>query len=181
MAITIYEISIPPMLRGLKNLSAILKKGEGHAAANNIPASDYTSASLHPDMKPLPDQIHRVSDIAKATVSRITGLEGPSFPDVEQTFPELQDRISKTIAYLESVPESAFDGQEGRVVDIKVGPADKRVEVKFSALEYWTALGQPNFWFHVTTAYGILRMKGVDVGKLDYLNGAGLIKAENGL
>ncbi|KAF2470038.1 uncharacterized protein BDR25DRAFT_304020 [Lindgomyces ingoldianus] len=176
MTITFYSIAIPPLIRGLKNLSAILTKGEAHAKANGIDPQVYLDSRLHPDMAALPFQIHRVSDSAKFVPVRCAGVEAPSFPDVEQTFPELQARITKTIEFLESVPESAFEGQEGREVVLQIGP--QKMEIRFQALDYLGNFATPNFWFHITTAYGILRSKGVDVGKMDYLNGAKLTKTE---
>jgi len=124
-------------------------------------------------MKDFTYQVYRFTDAAKFVPSRVNpeAIKALSLPDVEKTFPELQARIKQTIEYIEGVEESSFTGRESSEVVLKFGPTK---EFKFQALEYVLTFAQPNFWFHVTTAYDILRMKGVDVGKNDFLNGAGL-------
>ncbi|KAF2182103.1 hypothetical protein K469DRAFT_713192 [Zopfia rhizophila CBS 207.26] len=172
MPLSLYTVAVPPMIRGLKNLSAVLTKGENHALANNIDPQTYLDARLHPDMAALPFQIYRLSDSAKFVPVRIASVSAPPFPDTEKTFPELQTRIRKTIELLEGVDPAAFEGNEEKEVTVKAGPG----EATFTAKDYLLYYAIPNFWFHVTAAYGILRKEGVDVGKMDYLNGAGDVK-----
>jgi hypothetical protein len=177
MPLSFHAVAIKPVIRGLNNLSAVLTKGEQHAIANGIDPNEYISARLISDMYPLPEQIYRCTDSAKSLVPRLTGLDPLVLPDVEKTFPEFQARIAKVIKYLEAVDPKAFDGQEEKEVVINTnGPpgSESKYQITFEAKDYVSYFGHPNFWFHVVTAYGLLRMKGVDVGKLDFLNGAKL-------
>ncbi|KAF2796001.1 hypothetical protein K505DRAFT_323647 [Melanomma pulvis-pyrius CBS 109.77] len=178
MALTFHALAIKPLVRGLKNLSAVLTKGEAHAVAASIDPQEYLDGRLAPDMYPLPQQIYRCTDAAKFLVSRITGLPALSLPDTEKTFPELQARVAKVIEYLEAVDEKAFEGLEDKEIVIHTGAppgSDFKYESRFPAKDYVLYFGHPNFWFHVVTAYDILRHKGADVGKMDFLNGAGLV------
>ena len=149
------------MISTLNNLSAILKKAETHANDKSIPHSELLEARLAPDMAALPFQIQSMSNTAKFIPVRVAGAENLPMEDNEKTFEELQARISKTIEYLNSVKREDFDGKE----DVEVTVRDN----KFSAINYLTTFAVPNFYFHAATAYGILRMKGVDVGKKDFL------------
>ena len=179
MPLTFHAVAINPLIRGLNNLSAILTKGEQHAIANGIDPNEYISAPIVADMDPLPQQIYRCTDTAKFLVSRITSLEPLPLPDVEKTFPELQARIAKVISYLEGIDPKEFEGKEEKeVVIYRAGPpgSDVRYTTTFEAKDYVSYNAHPNFWFHVVTAYALLRMKGVDVGKADYLNGAKLVQ-----
>ncbi|CAO2652022.1 Nn.00g003050.m01.CDS01 [Neocucurbitaria sp. VM-36] len=172
--ITFHQVAIVPVLSGLKNAHFFINKGYEHAKAQNIDSNDFLTARLHPDMLDFIYQVQRFTDSAKFIPSRVNpAIEGMSLPDEEKTFPELLARIEKTIKYLESIDPSSFEGREGAEVPMKFGGGT--IDVKFNALQYVTQFAQPNFWFHVTTAYGLLRMKGVDVGKFDFLNGAKLI------
>ncbi|NUU02175.1 DUF1993 domain-containing protein [Herbaspirillum robiniae] len=165
MSITLHQVSVPVMIRGLQTLSTLLDKAEQHVDEHKLEAADLIGARLFDDMFPLSAQIQRASDTAKATASRLSGLAAPNFPDDEVTFDELQARINKTIHFLEGIPADAIDGQEEREVKMML----RGEEQKMSGQTYLTHFGLPNFMFHVTTAYGILRHKGVKLGKLDYL------------
>lgn len=165
MTYTIYDAAIPPMIRMLKNLSKILDKAVAEAGAKAIPLTQLLEARLAPDMFAFPKQIQIASDAAKGAAARLQGLEPPSFPDTEKTFPELQARIAKTIAYLESVDAKDFEGAEDRKIVISGhGRTDE-----FVGADFLRNRALPNFYFHVTTAYDLLRHNGIDVGKRDYL------------
>jgi len=167
MSISMYQASLPVMIRGLTNLKAILGKAEAHAAAKQIEPTVFTNARLAPDMLPLVRQIYIVSDTAKGCAARLAGVEPPKFEDVEQTFEELQSRIQKTIDYLKEFNAAQIEGSESRAITLKMrsGP------LEFTGLSYLFGFVLPNFYFHITTAYGILRHNGVELGKLDYLGG----------
>jgi uncharacterized protein len=165
MPLSVYEISVPVFIRALENLSSILKKGEAFAKEKGIPGTDLVEARLIEDMDPLRSQIQRASDSAKGAGARLTGTEIPGFPDDETTFPELQARIDKTIAYLKGLDPKAFEGAETRDVTINA----RRTAFTMSGKDYLAKFALPNFYFHVTTAYAILRHKGVEIGKMDYI------------
>jgi hypothetical protein len=171
-AISFHKISLDPLILGLKNAHHFISKGAAHATAQNVDPNDFLTASLHPDMKDFIYQVQRFTDAAKFIPTRINP-SNPSItlPDEEKTFPEVLARIKRTTEYLESIEEKSFESKENSEVTLELGGGT--VEVKFTAYEYVANFAQPNFWFHVTTAYDILRMKGVDVGKMDYLNGVG--------
>lgn len=165
MSYTIYQATIPPMLRMLNNLSAILDKAVTQAEAKKIPLQSLIDARLAPDMFPFTRQIQIATDSAKALAARLAGEEPPAFPDTEMTFAQLQERIAKTITYLQSLPESRFEGAENRKLAFQGhgGP----VETTGDAYARFDRL--PNFYFHVVVAYSLLRAAGIDVGKRDYL------------
>jgi uncharacterized protein len=166
MAITLYELTVPIFLRSLQNLSHCLKKGQASGLI-----SDPTTATLAPDMKSLPFQIQTCSNTAKNTISRLVPSLASSIPaweDNETTFEQLQERIAKTIELLKGVDPKGFEGAETAEVVMKTQSG----EMKFTGLSYVQNFAVPNFFFHVVVAYGILRNKGVEVGKLDYLMGA---------
>jgi hypothetical protein len=165
MAFTIYEASIPPMTRALENLSKILDKAVAQAKAEDKSIGELLEARLAPDMHPFPRQIQIASDIAKMGAARLAGVEPPSYPDEEKTFPELQQRIAKTVAYLKTFRPEQFDGAEARTVVLKFPGG----EMSFSGRDYLTGFVLPNIYFHITTAYGLLRQKGIAIGKMDYL------------
>lgn len=166
MSYSVYESCIPSMLRFLENLSKILDKAVAQAKTRDIPLTELIEARLAPDMFPFPRQIQIASDVAKLA-ARLAGMEPPSFPDTETTFPELQARIAKTIDYLKSVPREKFDGAEDRTITLKFPQG----EVSFVGRDFVTNFVLSNFFFHVTTAYDILRHKGIEIGKMDYLGG----------
>ncbi|WDZ96449.1 DUF1993 domain-containing protein [Herbaspirillum sp. WKF16] len=165
MSITLHQASIPLLIRGLQTLSTLLDKAEQHADEHQLEPAELIGARLFDDMYPLSAQIQRASDTAKATASRLSALAAPNFPDDETSFDELQARIDKTIRFLEGIPADAIDGQETREVKMML----RGEEQLMSGQTYLTHFGLPNFMFHVVTAYGILRHKGVKLGKLDYL------------
>ncbi|MDF2620463.1 MAG: hypothetical protein K0S00_3122 [Xanthobacteraceae bacterium] len=165
MPLSIYDASIPVFERALRNLDAILTKAEEYASANCIDLAELAAARLAPDMFPLTGQIQSASDSAKFGAARLTGTTGPSFADTETTFEELHARIAKTLDYLASVDPAGFEGAETREIVQK----SRRGERHFVGTSYLLTFALPNFFFHVATAYDILRHKGVPVGKSDYL------------
>lgn len=167
MSISMYQASLPVLIRGLTNLKVILGKAEAHAAEKQIEPTVFTTARLAPDMLPLTRQVYIASDTAKGCAARLAGVEAPKFDDVEQTFDELTARLQKTIDYLQEFKPEQIDGSETREITLKMrtGP------IEFTGLSYLLGFVLPNFYFHVTTAYDILRHNGVDLGKLDYLGG----------
>lgn len=165
MALSFYDISVPVFLRGLGQLSHLLDKGLAHAQASGIDPTVLVNARLAPDMFTLAGQIQSASDASKLGTARIAGLTAPSFPDTETTYPELQARIAKTVDYLQSVDRALVDGFEDRPVTMKA----RGNELTFTAQRYLLQFALPNFFFHVTTAYDVLRHSGVPLGKMDYL------------
>ncbi len=165
MPLSLHEISIALMLPKLRMLSTLLEKAVAHAEAERIDPATLVEARLAPDMYPLSGQIQAASDAAKSCAARVAGQTPPSFPDTEKTFPELQERIAKTIAYLESVGPAQIDGREDATITVPGRNGDRT----FTGRAYVLTLALPNFFFHVTTAYDLLRQAGVQVGKRDYL------------
>ena len=165
MSLSMYQASVPVFIRALTNLSAILKKGEAYAQAKKIDPAVLVNARLYPDMFPLTRQVQIASDTAKGCASRLAGQEPPSYPDNEQTFAELHARIDKTIAHLKSLKPAQIDGSEERAIELKM--RDRTLHLK--GQEYLFERSLPNLFFHVTTAYDILRHNGVEIGKKDFL------------
>jgi hypothetical protein len=167
MSLSLYQASIPVFTRALGILSAILDKAAAHAEAKKIDPSVFITARLAPDMYSLARQVQAASDAAKSGAARLAGIDVPSFPDTETTFPELQARIAKTVAFLESVSPAQIDGNEERAITLKL----RDREVHFVGQSYLLGFNLPNFYFHVAMAYAILRHNGVEIGKRDYLGG----------
>ncbi|HEV2561004.1 MAG TPA: DUF1993 domain-containing protein [Rhizomicrobium sp.] len=167
MAFTIYDASIPPMIRTLQNLSKILDKATAQAKTKDLPAANLVDAKLAPDMRPFTFQIQTASDTAKGCAARLAGIEAPSMPDTETTFAELQARIAKTVAFMETIKPEQLAGAENREVVLKFPSG----EMKFTGKDYVTGFALPNFYFHVTTAYALLRHNGIEIGKRDFLGG----------
>lgn len=165
MTISMFQASVPVLLHGLSNVSAILAKGATFAAAKKIDESVLVNARLAPDMFPLSKQIQIISDITKGGMARLAGVEVPSFPDTETSFADLQARIEKTVTFLKTLTTSQIDGTEAKDIALKVGGN----EMKFKGQPYLLQFVMPNFYFHSATAYAILRHNGVDVGKMDFL------------
>lgn len=165
MSVSLYDVSIPALVRGLRNLSKILEKGEAHAREKGIDPATLTTARLFEDMLPLSAQVQVATDAAKGCVARLAGIDVPSFPDTEQTFAELGERIAKTIAFAESVDAARFADAATRTVTLPM----RSGAIEFTGLSYVSTFVLPNFYFHVTTAYDILRHNGVPLGKMDYL------------
>jgi hypothetical protein len=165
MTLSLYQASIPVFIRGLNNFAAILKKGEEYAVAKKIDPSVLVNARLAPDMFPLSRQVQIATDVVKGGGARLAGVDVPSFADEETTFAELQTRLSKTIAFLETLTPAQIDGSENKAVTLKVGGR----ELQFTGQAYLLSFVLPNLYFHTTVAYIILRHNGVDVGKMDFL------------
>lgn len=162
-----YDASVPVFVHFLRSLSAILKKAEVHCAARKIDPAVILSARLFPDMFALTRQVQIASDAAKGAGARLAGIAVPSWPDDEKSFEDLQARISKTIAFLSDLKAEQFAGAETRAIALKAGGRELNFE-GFAYLETWA---KPNFYFHVTTAYAILRHNGIELGKPDFLAG----------
>ncbi len=160
-----YQASAPCFVNVLNNLSAILTKAEAHAAAKKIDPAVLLASRLFPDMFALTRQVQIACDNAKGPVARLAGLEVPKHEDTEQTFAELQARIAKTIAFIETVKPAQIDNSEDKKIVLKVGPE----ELNFIGLQYLFGFALPNFYFHAVTTYNILRHNGVEIGKRDYL------------
>ncbi|MFO7276901.1 MAG: DUF1993 domain-containing protein [Pseudomonadota bacterium] len=165
MKISMYAMTVESFVPMLGNLSAILEKAASYAAAKKFDPRVLVEARLAPDMYPLARQVQIACDMAKNGVARLAGQEPPRFEDNETTIEELKARIEKTIGYVKGIPASALEGAEDR--DITIPLRDRTLEMKgLTFLQKWAI---PNFYFHVTTAYAILRHNGVDLGKRDYL------------
>lgn len=165
MSFSMYQASIPVFVRMFGNLSAILDKAVAFAEAKKIDPAVLINARLAVDMLPLSKQIQIASDAAKGAGARLTGSEVPSFADTETTFPELQARIARTVAFLQGLDAAQFEGCEAREIVLKLAAG----EVALKGDAYLLHFVLPNFYFHVTTAYAILRHNGLDLGKTDYL------------
>jgi hypothetical protein len=166
--LSLYDVTVPALVRGLGILRTYLDKAAAFAEENSIDPSVLVNARLAPDMQPLAGQIQRASDTAKGAVTRLTDSAAPSFPDTETTFAQLQERLANTIAFLQSVPEDQYAGAAERVVELKF----RSGAVTLTGTAYALTFLLPNFYFHMTTAHDILRHNGIKVGKLDYI-GAG--------
>jgi hypothetical protein len=164
--ITIQAVTVDVFAHQLGSLSALLEKGLAHATARKFDPSVLVNARLAPDMFPLSRQVQIACDGAKNGVARLAGLEPPRFEDNEKTIEELRARIARTIDYLKGVPGSAFEGAEDRAIRVPAGP-DKFLD--FKGLDFIQRWVLPNVFFHITTAYAILRHNGVEIGKRDYL------------
>ena len=165
MSISMYQASAPRFANTLRNLSAILDKAQAHAEAKKLDPVVLGSLRLIADMFPLSRQVQIACDTAKGALARLAGTELPKHEDTEQTIPELKARIAKTLDFVASVPAAKVDGSEAREVVMKMRGQD----VKFTGTQYLFGHALPNFYFHVTTAYNILRANGVEIGKRDYI------------
>lgn len=165
MSLSMYQASVPVFQKMLGNLKAILQKAEAHATAKKIDPSVLLNARLYPDMFALTRQIQIATDVAKGACCRLTGTEIPAYEDKEASFAEIYARIDKTLALIGTFKPEQIDGQEAR--DIVITPGGK--EMKFKGQVYLLHWALPNFYFHIMTAYAILRHNGVEVGKMDYL------------
>ena len=163
----IYDTSVPVLIHFLNSLSAILKKGEAHCVAKKIDPSVMLGLRLSPDMFALTRQVQVASDTAKGAGARLAGVAVPSYADEEKTFEELQARIAKTVDFLKSLKPEQFEGAENRAITLKVGGR----ELSFTGSNYLETWAKPNFFFHLSMAYGILRHAGVELGKPDFLAG----------
>ncbi|MBC9250791.1 hypothetical protein A9179_10935 [Pseudomonas alcaligenes] len=165
MSLSMYQASIPVFTRMLGNLSNILAKAEAFAESKGIDPAVLINARLAPDMYPLARQVQIASDAVKGCVARLAQVEIPSFADTETSFPELQERIAKTLKFIEGISAEQVNGSESRTVTIKLPGR----ELNFDGQTFLLNFSQPNLYFHITTAYAILRHNGLSLGKMDYL------------
>ncbi|PNG28011.1 DUF1993 domain-containing protein [Methylocella silvestris] len=165
MSLSMYQASIPVFARALGNLSKILEKAEAHAAARKFQPSVLIADRLAPDMLPFSSQVQLAADTAVRGAARLAGVDFPSNPDVETTFAELQERLAKSLAFLKTISNAQIEGGEDRIVTLKLRDG----EMTFTAQDFLLNFALPNFFFHVTAAYLILRHNGVELGKMDYL------------
>jgi hypothetical protein len=173
LSLSLYDASIPVYSRMLNNLAGFLDKAEAYAKEKGVELSTLAEAKLAPDMGSFIRQVQFASDAAKGGAARLAQIDPPSFPDVETTFPELKARIAKTIAFVESVKPEQVNGGEDRTIVLKFPQGS----MSFTGQNFLLQFSLPNFLFHVTTAYALLRSQGVPLGKMDYLAGASVVPA----
>lgn len=167
MSISMYSASVPVFTRMLSNLSHFLEKAETNAATRKFDTAVLFADRLAPDMLPFKAQVIIACDAAKLTFARVGGLDAPKFEDTETTFAELKERIAKTVAFIKTVKPEDMNGKEDIAVTFKAGPVERTLSGE-DYLKHWAT---PNVYFHVTTAYNVLRKNGVDLGKIDFLLG----------
>lgn len=166
MSISLYSATVPVFKQMLLALSDVLKKGEEHAQNRKFDPAVLLQSRLFPDMLPLVRQVQIACDFAKSVPARIAGVEVAAYEDSEQSFAELQQRIAKTLALIEGMTAEQLNGSAVKEVVLRPGtPKEKKLSVEDYALKY----GMPQFFFHVTTAYNLLRHNGVEIGKKDYM------------
>jgi len=165
MQISMYRASVPVLARALRNLAAVLRKGEAHASARNVDPTVLLGYRLAPDMFALTRQVQIATDTAKGCVARLAGVDVPVYEDNETTFAQLLDRLERTVAFIEGFQPAQIDGSEGKSVTLKM----RTGEMTFQGLPYLLEFVLPNVYFHGTTAYAILRHCGVELGKKDFL------------
>ena len=168
---SMYSASVPQLTKMLRNLERWLDKAETHATAKSFDPNTLLGARLAPDMYPLVRQIQSACDTAKFVAARLSGKDAPKNPDTETTVAELRERIHATVAFLETVTEADFEGAAERLVAVSYLPPNKR----FKGSVYLNEVALPNFYFHATMAYAIVRHNGVDVGKMDYIGDIALV------
>jgi hypothetical protein len=166
MSLSMHSASVPIFVRMLNNMLAWLDKAEAHAKAKNFDPANYLGLRLAPDMLPFARQIQIASDAVKNCVARLAGIEPPKWEDNEATLDELRGRLKKTIEYAQSLPAAKIDGSEAREILLPLGPGRS---VTFAGEVFLKHFSLPNFFFHATLTYALLRQGGVDLGKLDYL------------
>ncbi|WP_137819140.1 DUF1993 family protein [Pseudomonas sp. 2FG] len=166
MSISLYAASIPVFKQMLNSLSDILLKAEAHATAKSIEPNALLQARLFPDMFPLTRQVQIAADFARGVSARLAGVEVPKYEDNEQTFADLQALLSKTLAFVDGFAPAQIDGNEAREIVTRPGTPKEK---KFTGQAYLLSYGLPQFFFHVSTSYAILRHNGVEVGKRDYM------------
>ena len=167
MNLSMYDASAPCFLKMLDSMNAILNKAHDYATAKKIEPTALLQARLYPDMFTLLRQVQIATDHAKGAVARLSGVEVPKYEDNEQSFEDLRARIAKTIAFVESFAPEQINGSEERPIELKVAGH----ELSFKGMEYLVGFALPNFYFHVVTAYNILRHNGLEIGKRDYMGG----------
>jgi hypothetical protein len=164
MTISMFAV-LSSLSRALQNLINILQKGAAHAEAKKIDPSVLLNSRLYPDMFPLVKQVQVASDIARRGAARLAGIEAPAMEDNETTFAELIDRIDRTVAFLQSLSPDQINGTEEKEITLSM----RETTLQFSGINYLLYFVIPNVYFHITTAYDILRHNGVELGKVDYL------------
>ena len=167
MSLSVYDAAVPGMARSLKNLDAMLDKAAAYAEGKKVDPAVLLGSRLAIDMLPFSTQIHRATETARGGAARLAQMDIASLPDEDKTVADLKGRLANTIAFLESMPAEKFVGAEDRTITQKLAGRD----MTFPARQYLFGFLIPNFYFHVTTAYAILRHNGVDIGKIDYLRG----------
>ena len=165
MTISMYQASVPAFVKGLTNLKAILEKAAAHAQAHKIDDAVFVTSRLYPNMLPLSKQIQIASDFARGTTARLAGTEPPSMEDNEKTLAELIARVDKTLEYVKPFTAAQIDGTEGKEITRTLRGQPRT----FTGLNYLLQFALPNFYFHSTTAYALLRHNGVEIGKADFL------------
>ena len=165
MTISIYDISIPVLTRGLTNLSSILDKAAAHAAARKFDPAALAQARLFPDMFPLTRQVQITCDTAKGAAGRLAGIDIPKHEDTETTLDELKQRIAKTLDFVKSVKAEQMKGAESKTIELKF----PNRTITFTGLSYLVDFVLPNFFFHESMTYALLRSSGVEIGKMDFL------------
>ncbi len=165
MTISMYQASVPVFIRTLNNLVGILEKGATYAETKKIDPNVLVNSRLFPDMFSLSRQVQTASDIARRGAARLAGIEAPNFEDNETTFPELIDRLKKTISYLDTFKPEQIDGSEERTITLQM----RDNTLSFQGMPFLLYFVLPNVYFHVTTVYDILRHCGVELGKIDFL------------
>lgn len=165
MPISMYQASVPRFVHMLGNLSAMLEKAEAHVDARKVDPTSLINFRLFPDMFPFSRQIQVTCDVSKGAIARLAGVEVPKHEDVEQTFAELRARIAKTVGFIQTIRPEQVDGSEDKDIVVKLG----KQEYRFKGMQYLLNYAYPNFYFHVTTAYNILRHNGVELGKKDFV------------
>ncbi|QPN60374.1 DUF1993 domain-containing protein [Synechococcus sp. CBW1002] len=166
MQLSMVDASVLPLTRTLTNLAAVLAKGQAHAEAHSIDPAVLLQSRLYPDMFPLVRQVQIASDIARRGVARLAGSEAPAVEDSETSFAELIERLQHTITFIESVPTEQLNGSEERLVTVPIG---RDQTITMPGWPFLSSFVLPNVYFHVTTAYNILRHNGVVLGKRDFL------------
>jgi uncharacterized protein len=165
MSISMYQVSVPRFVNILGNLSNILDKAQAYADAKKLDPVALTSFRLFPDMLPMTTQVQIACDTAKGVVARLAGVEIPVYEDNETTLADLKARVGKTIAFIQTITAAQVDGTEEKEIVIK--RRDK--ETRYTGMQFLLGHAIPNFYFHVTTTYNMLRHNGVEIGKRDYL------------
>ncbi len=165
MTISMYAASVPVFRQILDSLSAILAKAEQHATDRKIDPAALLQARLYPDMFALTRQVQIAADFAKGACARLAGVEVPKYDDTETSFADLRARLARTVAFIESLPQQQIDGSEAREIQTSAGPNSKT----FTGQAYLTHYALPQFMFHATTAYSLLRHNGVEIGKRDFM------------
>jgi len=165
MTVSVYDISIPALSRGLTNLSAILDKAAAHAAAKKYDSIVLAQSRIYPDMHPLTRQVQIACDTAKGAAARLANLDVPKHEDTETTLDELKQRIANTLDFLKTMSAAQVNSAESRTIEIKFPNG----AWKFTAVAYITDFVLPNFYFHVSMVYALLRKSGVEIGKTDFL------------